>query len=636
MASLLCGLALTAGNHVTSVENTGDRTWMCVSSEGTVRVSFADKDSFGKPYVVRPQERSSASFGQLWLAPDGRLHLYYTETDGYFDGKGRLMCKVCAEPLSDAPSWSDASEVGVGVCTGKPAVASDGRWVMPAALWGRTLMGDAPDLYGNAVHNREDNGQFRELDFRRGPLTYTSEDSGTTWSMRSGVVVVPEKMHARYNDPQIIRCLDGSLKMILRSSGTGWSYSSVSKTDGRFWTPAVRFVQNPDRKAAFMKLPDGKLLMVKQGKLDSFRYVLGRGLYAYLSDTEGETWYGGLCIDPADDAASPAVTHDTKGNIMIAYDKGEGNVCLTRTSQEEIVRGMVDPALVAQDTRVVAEYKAPKTKAVKPGKLTSKETIRICSYNIQYRNDKLCKWTHRLEALKGFMDEYRPDVMGTQEPYTAQIDDMMEVFGDEYAWFGINVDDQWQPPYRPSAAFNPIFYRKDRVKVLEWDVVWYTPEAGKRGYGADYPRFLTWARMQDLRTGKEFHIFNSHFDHKGVEARELSAEILVDAVRRIAGGGPAVLTGDYNSTETSIPYATIMNSGFLDNSKLAVKNAVNHMYYSQARYKPINTVSQKDIHIDHIFYTPANSRVESWELVIKTFGGYHGSDHLPIVIDWRL
>ena len=147
---------------------------------------------------------------------------------------------------------------------------------------------------------------------------------------------------------------------------------------------------------------------------------------------------------------------------------------------------------------------------------------------------------------------------------------------------------------------------------------------------------MIWARFKDLKTGKEFYHFNSHFDHKSEEAKQVAAGILVETVRRIAGEAPAILTGDYNTSETSVGYDKIVNCGFLDNSKLAVKNPVNYMYYSQARYKSINTVSQKDIHIDHIFYTPANSRIETWELVIKTYGGYYGSDHLPIVVDWRL
>lgn len=636
IAAFLFCTSASAVSHITSIENAGGKTWMCVSENGTLRISFLDKKGLVEAFRVQPKELESVSFGQLWNAPDGKLYLYYTETDGYYDGRGELKALVCLDPQNTTDEWYSATGLGVGICTGKPVLTNDGKWLVPAALWGRTLIGDRDDFYGNEVHGRYDEGKHRDLDWRRGPLVYVSADNGLTWSMKSGLVVVPEKVSARHNDPQIVKCSDGSLKMIIRSSGTAWTYSSVSNNNGRFWSSAEKFVQSPDRKAAFHRLSDGKLLMVKLGRLDSFNYLLGKGLYAYLSDTDGETWYGGLCIDSSADADSPVVTQNGDGTILIAYDKTSSGISLAKVTTDEIINSMVDPTLVASDVKNIVNYVAPKQKSVAKKKDWTSHSLRVCSYNIQYKNDNLCKWSDRLEALEGFFNEYKPDLVGSQEPYIAQIDDMIQKLGEEYSWFGINTYDQWQPPYKASAGFNPIFYRKDRLEVLKWDVIWYTPVAAERGYGADYPRFLTWAKMKDLKTGKEFFVFNSHFDHKSMEAREISAGILVDAVARIAGDAPAILTGDFNSTETSAPYAKILESGTLANSKLAVKDPLNYLYYSQARYKSITTVSQKDVHIDHIFYTPASSRIESWELVIKTYGGFYGSDHLPIVVDWRL
>ena len=609
---------------------------MCVSENGRLILSYSDGGSYTNSYTVSPEELENASFGQLWLGTDGGLRLFYTETDGYFDGKGVLKQLTCSNPSAKSPVWEAPVKLGMGVCTGRPVEAANGNWVMPAALWGRSLIGREADYYGND-RRREDNDAYRELDYMRGPITYTSADKGNSWRMSSGQVLVPEQVYARHNDPQIFVCADGSLKMILRSSGTAWTYSSVSKSNGRLWTPdAKRFTQAPDRKTAFMKLPSGKLLMVKNGRMDSYRYVLGEGLYAYLSDDDGDTWYGGLCIDTATDADQPSVCSASNGKITVAFNKADEGVVVVRTTEGEIVEALVDPTLVALDRKVVCANKASKQGA-KSSKVTlAKETLRVCSYNIQYPSESLCKWANRLEALKGFVDEYAPDLIGSQEPYIAQIEDMIKAWEGEYAWFGVNNRNELTPPYYPTAAFNPIFYRKDRLELLDWDVVWYTPKATERGYGADYSRFMIWARFKDLKTGKEFYHFNSHFDHKSEEAKQVAAGILVETVKRIAGDAPAILTGDYNTSETSVGYDKIVNCGFLANSKLAAKNPVNYMYYSQARYKSINTVSQKDIHIDHIFYTPANSRIETWELVIKTFGGYYGSDHLPIVVDWKL
>lgn len=631
---VLCAAHLSAQSKVTSVETVAGRTWMCVWENGALNLSYSDKSKFVQSHKVCPDSLSSASFGQLWHAPDGTLRLFYTETDAYFDGRGVLKSIVCSDPAGKSPQWGSSTEIGLGVCTGAPVVTPDGSWLVPGALWGRTLIGDDPHFYGND-RNRKDSGIYQELDAQRGPLLYRSDDSGKSWTCKSGFIKVPEMVDARYNDPQLLTSPDGQIRMVLRSSGTGWTYSSLSQDNGRTWSQPERFVQNPDRKASFISLPDGRIMMVKVGKLDEFVYFLGSGLYAYMSDDLGKTWYGGLCLSQSPDADAPVAVCDGQGKISVAFND-VNDVCMALTSQEEILRGITDHEYVASDVARVIAWEKPKGKPAKEKPQWADESIRICTYNIQYRNDKMCKWEYRLSAIKGFVKAYAPDVIGSQEPYGPEVDDIVMALDGKYGWIGVNNRNESLPPFYKTAAFNPIFYRKDRVEVLEWDVIWYTPKATKRGYGADYSRFMIWARMLDKKTQQEFYIFNSHFDHKSEEAKRVSARILVQAVKDIAGDMPAILTGDFNTTETNVPYATIMESGFLDNSKLAVDDAVNHMYYSQARYKSIETVSQKDVHIDHVFYTPDRSRIESWELVIKTFGGYYGSDHLPIVVDWRL
>ena len=184
--------------------------------------------------------------------------------------------------------------------------------------------------------------------------------------------MVTEQVYARHNDPQIITCSDGALKMILRSSGTAWTYSSISKNNGRTWIPnAERFTQAPDRRTAFLKISDGRLLMVKNGRLDSYRYLLEDGLYAYLSEDDGETWYGGLCLDAASNVDSPAVACTSDGKIVVAYNKSDEGVVIIRTTAEEIVMGMQDPALVAMDRKVAVSLKSGKPDKSKKSKRVS-------------------------------------------------------------------------------------------------------------------------------------------------------------------------------------------------------------------------------------------------------------------------
>ena len=147
----------------------------------------------------------------------------------------------------------------------------------------------------------------------------------------------------------------------------------------------------------------------------------------------------------------------------------------------------------------------------------------------------------------------------------------MEGVSDKYAWVGECTGDKESR----KTHYNPIFYRKDRLELLETGTVPYSETKGTIGFGAMYARACTWAKFMDRKTGKIFYFFNSHFDHQGVEAREVSAEILVSAVRRIAAGYPAFMTGDFNSDEDTVPYKIILKSGFIGDTMNAVQNPEN-------------------------------------------------------------
>ena len=212
-----------------------------------------------------------------------------------------------------------------------------------------------------------------------------------------------------------------------------------------------------------------------------------------------------------------------------------------------------------------------------------------------------------------------------------QIEDMMKHIGDRYAWVGSCITGNDKTRNR---HFNPIFYKKERLELLDWDTIWFTDKPGESGYGAYSARLLSWALFRDKKTDKQFYLFNSHFDHLGPEAKVAAAHILVQAVREVAKGMPAFCTGDFNSDEYSVPYKTILASQFLNDAFTAVAEPVNGIYPSGSGYrepKPGNST-----HIDHIFFTPNAVRINYWQLVIDGFGGMWGSDHLPIYVDCRI
>ena len=106
----------------------------------------------------------------------------------------------------------------------------------------------------------------------------------------------------------------------------------------------------------------------------------------------------------------------------------------------------------------------------------------------------------------------------------------------------------------------------------------------------------------------------------------------------LAGGLPVILTGDFNMDEKTPGYAKLVESGIVEDSMLALPapKRINAQYFSMANYKPKEKISKNGLHIDHVFYTPANSKVLSWKLILDSYDGVYGSDHLPIMIDWKI
>lgn len=107
--------------------------------------------------------------------------------------------------------------------------------------------------------------------------------------------------------------------------------------------------------------------------------------------------------------------------------------------------------------------------------------------------------------------------------------------------------------------------------MLWWDQFWLsdTPRViGSATWGNSVTRIVTWARLHDVGTDREFVVVNSHFDHQSGQARLRSAE----AVRQLAveAGLPVLFTADANAdAEHSAPYDALVADGGLQDTWLA-------------------------------------------------------------------
>ena len=174
------------------------------------------------------------------------------------------------------------------------------------------------------------------------------------------------------------------------------------------------------------------------------------------------------------------------------------------------------------------------------------ETIRVASYNLRMDtpSDSLNAWPHRKENVKSLIQYHDFDIVGTQEGFLHQLQDLMEMPG--YAYFGAGRDDG-----QDAGEHSAILYKKDRFEVIDSGNFWLSETPDKPGLGWDATccnRIASWVKFTDNHTGKAFFVFNVHFDHQGVVARRESGKLMLAKIAAIAQGEPVICTGDFNST----------------------------------------------------------------------------------------
>ena len=254
--------------------------------------------------------------------------------------------------------------------------------------------------------------------------------------------------------------------------------------------------------------------------------------------------------------------------------------------------------------------------------------LRVMSYNIRYKNkiDSINGWEFRRDNIARLIQYHGADIIGMQEANFEQIDDLEKRLPD-YGWYGV------ARMAGPTGECTPIFYRRDRYKLLDSGTFWYseTPEVKEsKSWDAFYPRIASWGKFLDKKTKKQFFFFNTHFDHRGEIARQNSSLVLLRHVETIARGKPVIVTGDFNALESSVAYKNLTASGTL-------KDAV---HVSKApHYGPVNTssgfyVSAKPLRarIDYIFVNDKVAVKQTATLTDQQEGRYY-SDHLAVTAD---
>ncbi len=190
-----------------------------------------------------------------------------------------------------------------------------------------------------------------------------------------------------------------------------------------------------------------------------------------------------------------------------------------------------------------------------------------------------------------------------------------------------------------TCEFTPIFFRKDRYEVVEKSTFWLSPTPDKtasKGWDAALPRIASWVKLMDRQTGTIFYVMNTHFDHRGTQARAESAALLLKHLRENFVDHPVILTGDLNTTPDSVPYNTLIGKG--TQTSPVYLDAYEHSV--QKRKGPDSTWNGFEAIVPHrridFVFTTKSVRVERFQTLDDQRESRFPSDHLPVVAELEL
>ena len=253
-------------------------------------------------------------------------------------------------------------------------------------------------------------------------------------------------------------------------------------------------------------------------------------------------------------------------------------------------------------------------------------SLTVMSFNIRNgkANDGDNSWVNRRPLVSGVIRDYAPDVVGLQEAFRFQLDQLaadLPGFVEVGEGRAGGVKDE----------YSAILYRAARFELLGSGTFWLsdTPEVVSRHWGHHHYRVCTWARLRDVASGQALYVFNTHFDHQSQVARVNSAALIRRRIREREFCDPVLVTGDMNAGESNPAISQLKAPGssypLRDSFRVVHPDAVN-VGTGNGRY-----LGRRDgAKIDYILTSPEFHTIEA-TIDQDPRSGRYPSDHYPVI-----
>lgn len=256
-------------------------------------------------------------------------------------------------------------------------------------------------------------------------------------------------------------------------------------------------------------------------------------------------------------------------------------------------------------------------------------TLRVMTFNLRFASAQPPHaWPARRPVMKRLIEREAPDVVGTQEGLYAQLRDLAADLP-AYDWIGLGREGGSR------GEFMAVFFRRDKFESVAFDHFWLsdTPEVvGSMTWGNRYRRMVTWVRLRERATGREFEFWNTHLDHEVEAARAKAAALIAERLARVDPHTPLLLVGDFNClAAASAPYAILTEQAGLTDAWLAAARRTNDGLNTFHGYQPPKRAGER---IDWILARRPSAVAEA-AILDYAENGQTPSDHFPVTATVR-
>lgn len=267
------------------------------------------------------------------------------------------------------------------------------------------------------------------------------------------------------------------------------------------------------------------------------------------------------------------------------------------------------------------------------------ERVRLVSYNMlfnlyDHNLEEVNRWPQRLPRIVEILEDMQPDVMGVQELYQDQLNDLLPFVDSTYAFYAKPCED---------GELNGIFYRKDRFEVIDSKVLYISKTPTEPA-----SETLTMLKLRDLRTGQQFGVFNVHLAFGNINKRDFQARFIAEQVEDYSKNTPVLLMGDLNLFPNrldleKLPFLDgdyvnrILTKGSLKNARdvsiLGLLGPLSTFSNSPDGVVPFEGTGTPGVFLDNI-YVSKEVTVLMQAVQPGTVSGHFPSDHMPLLVDF--